>query len=107
MPPVGFEPTIPVFERAKTVHVLDRAATAIGALLTTHKEIPTNFLLLYSLIQALAASMKLSASLQLLDLGQTVGLLGRVISSSQGLFYLYRNTEKRTHNTNTKHPCPE
>jgi hypothetical protein len=27
MPRVGFEPTISVFERAKTVHVLDRAAT--------------------------------------------------------------------------------
>jgi hypothetical protein len=41
----------------------------------------------------------------LLDLTHSVGLLGRVISSSQGL-YLYRNTEKRTY-TNTKHPCPE
>jgi hypothetical protein len=30
MPQVGFEPTIPVFERAKTV-VLNRAATVIGA----------------------------------------------------------------------------
>jgi hypothetical protein len=30
MPPVGFKPTIPVFERAKTVHVLDLAATVIG-----------------------------------------------------------------------------
>jgi hypothetical protein len=30
MPRVGFEPTIPVFERAKTVHVLDRAAAVIG-----------------------------------------------------------------------------
>jgi hypothetical protein len=30
MPRVGFEPTIVVFERAKTVHVLDRAATVIG-----------------------------------------------------------------------------
>jgi hypothetical protein len=30
MPQVGFEPTIPVFERAKTVHALDRAATVIG-----------------------------------------------------------------------------
>jgi hypothetical protein len=64
------------------------------------------FLCLYSPCQALAASMKLSVSLQLLVLGQSVGLLGRVISSSQGL-YLYTNTEKRTHNTNTKHPCPE
>jgi hypothetical protein len=32
MPRVGFEPTIPVFERAKTVHALDRAATVIGVL---------------------------------------------------------------------------
>jgi hypothetical protein len=30
MPQVGFEPTIPVFERAKTVHASDRAATVIG-----------------------------------------------------------------------------
>jgi hypothetical protein len=54
------------------------------------------FFWLYSLIQALAASMKLSVSLQLLDLGQSVGLLGWVINSSTGL-YLYKNTEKRTH----------
>jgi hypothetical protein len=42
--------------------------------------------------------MKLSDSLQLLDLGQSVELLGRVISSSQGL-YLYTNTAKRIHKT--------
>jgi hypothetical protein len=30
MPRVGLEPTIPVFERAKTVHASDRTATAIG-----------------------------------------------------------------------------
>jgi hypothetical protein len=30
MPRVGFELTIPVFEREKTVHALDRAATVIG-----------------------------------------------------------------------------
>jgi hypothetical protein len=30
MPWVGFESTIPVVERAKTVHTLDRAATVIG-----------------------------------------------------------------------------
>jgi hypothetical protein len=29
MPEVEFEPTIPVFQRAKTVHALDRAATVI------------------------------------------------------------------------------
>jgi hypothetical protein len=60
----------------------------------------TIFLLwLYSLLQALAASMKLSVSLQLLDLGQSVGLLGQVISSSQGL---YLNTNRKTH-TQRKH----
>jgi hypothetical protein len=30
MPSVGFEPTIPAFEGAKTVHALDLAATVIG-----------------------------------------------------------------------------
>jgi hypothetical protein len=30
MPEVGLEPTIPALVWAKTVHVLDRAATAIG-----------------------------------------------------------------------------
>jgi hypothetical protein len=34
---------------------------------------------------ALAAYMKLSVSFRLLDLGQSAGLLGRVISPSQGL----------------------
>jgi hypothetical protein len=29
MPRVGFEPTIPAFERANTVHALDRAANVI------------------------------------------------------------------------------
>jgi hypothetical protein len=32
MPQVRFEPTIPVFERAMTVHALDRTATLIGTL---------------------------------------------------------------------------
>jgi hypothetical protein len=30
MPRVGFEPTTPVFQRAKSVHFLDRAFTVIG-----------------------------------------------------------------------------
>jgi hypothetical protein len=32
MPQAGFEPTIPEFERTKTVHALDRAAIVIGVL---------------------------------------------------------------------------
>jgi hypothetical protein len=31
MPQVGFEPTIPVFEWAKTFHYLDRTSTVIGS----------------------------------------------------------------------------
>jgi hypothetical protein len=31
MPWVWFEPAIPAFERAKTVHALDRGATVTGA----------------------------------------------------------------------------
>jgi hypothetical protein len=38
MPQIGFEPTIPVFERAKTVHASDRAATVIGRYQTTSVE---------------------------------------------------------------------
>jgi hypothetical protein len=34
MPQVRFEPMIPVFERSKTVHALDRAATVIGIINT-------------------------------------------------------------------------
>jgi hypothetical protein len=30
MPLAGFEPMIPVFDRAKTFHALDRAATETG-----------------------------------------------------------------------------
>jgi hypothetical protein len=33
MPFVGFEPTIPVFERAKIFHSLERAAIMIGILI--------------------------------------------------------------------------
>jgi hypothetical protein len=37
MPQVGFEPTIPVFERAKIVHVLDRAAISTWTILRYFK----------------------------------------------------------------------
>jgi hypothetical protein len=33
MPRIGFESTIPAFERGKTVHALDRAATVIGCVI--------------------------------------------------------------------------
>jgi hypothetical protein len=58
------------------------------------------FLWLYSPIQALAASMKLSVSFQLLDLGQSVGLLGRVISSSRDLSTCTL-TQQNAHTTQT------
>jgi hypothetical protein len=33
MPRVGFEPTTPMFERAKTFHALDHADTLIGSII--------------------------------------------------------------------------
>jgi hypothetical protein len=36
MPLAGFEPTIPVFERANTFHALDLAATVTGYLSSYH-----------------------------------------------------------------------
>jgi hypothetical protein len=35
MPPVGFEPTTPVFDRAKNLHALNRAATVIDTNMAT------------------------------------------------------------------------
>jgi hypothetical protein len=53
-----------------------------------------------------AASMKLSVSLQFLNLWQSVGFPGRVISSSQDLYLPRTQTwNKRTHTH--KHPCLE
>jgi hypothetical protein len=40
MPQVGFESTIPVFDRAKKIHALDRAATVIGAIRKTTRREP-------------------------------------------------------------------
>jgi hypothetical protein len=42
MPLVGFEPTIPAFERAKAFHGLNRTATVIGIRATC----PANFILI-------------------------------------------------------------
>jgi hypothetical protein len=55
--------------------------------------------------------MKLSISLQLLrSIGQSEAV-GRTLWTGDQLvarpLYLYTNTGKRTHNTNTKHPRPE
>jgi hypothetical protein len=40
MPWVGVDSTIPAFERAKTVHALDRAATVTGLARFTRQESP-------------------------------------------------------------------
>jgi hypothetical protein len=37
MPRVGLEPTIPAFERPKTVHALERVATVIGCFIIIPK----------------------------------------------------------------------
>jgi hypothetical protein len=45
MPLVDFELTIPVFERAKTVHALDRPTTVIGLINTLRRKSPNFFVL--------------------------------------------------------------
>jgi hypothetical protein len=45
MPRVGFELTVPTFERAKTVHALDRATTVIGDGLLTEFSLSLNVLI--------------------------------------------------------------
>jgi hypothetical protein len=59
------------------------------------------FLWLYNPIQALAASMKFSVSLQLLDLEQSVGLLGRW--SARRKASTCTQTQKNAHTTQTLH----
>jgi hypothetical protein len=46
VPWVGFESTMPVFERAKTVHVLDRAAIVIGVI-STHYYLRNLYFIVY------------------------------------------------------------
>jgi hypothetical protein len=105
MPLVGFESTIPVFERMKTVHVLDRAATVSGdavvkseiitMLLNKHIYIEFFFNGSCSPFWALAAFQFGN------HFSQTVGLLGRVISPSQGCYLNTIQTQnKRMHTPN-------
>jgi hypothetical protein len=39
MPQMGLEPTIPAFERARTVHTLDHVAAVIGKLTTCENKV--------------------------------------------------------------------
>jgi hypothetical protein len=60
MPPVGFEPPIPVFERTKTVHALDRAVTVFG------KVLPISFKLWdIFLLKGMSTELDLFAALQI------------------------------------------
>jgi hypothetical protein len=97
---VGFEPTIQAYELAKTVHVLDRSATVTGqgrympALNHRHFESLLGPLITRSEPQcARTLNPKFSSSVvgpwppifSFMIILHMAGLLGRVISSSQGL----------------------
>jgi hypothetical protein len=79
---MGFEPTMPAFEREKTVHTLDRSATVIGF-----------HIVIFSMALP-AHSGPWPLILFRNHFLKTVGLLGRVISPSQGL---YLNTGQHRH----------
>jgi hypothetical protein len=48
MPWVAFEPTVPAFERAKTVHTLDRASTVMGSVKRSLYTFHISFLNVYA-----------------------------------------------------------
>jgi hypothetical protein len=50
MPRMGFEPTIPVLQRAKTVHALDRAATVIGSIFIYPDEMIGDYLSTHTVV---------------------------------------------------------
>jgi hypothetical protein len=90
MPQVGFEPMILAFQRAMTVHALDRAATVI-----------INY---YNFFIGSTAFVGSGRLFSLLIYSQSVGLLGRGISPSQGLhLYTGQHKQRKTH-THTKNP---
>jgi hypothetical protein len=96
---VGFEPTIPAFERVKIVHALDRAATVISYNVL-HREI----VLVIFIFPMISENMRcvLNANLHMTQVifSQTVGLLGRVINPSQGR-YLHTGQHKHRINAHT------
>jgi hypothetical protein len=70
MPSVEFEPTIPVFERAKIFHTLDRAATVLGVDITTVVRLndtrePINLVLIVTLITCILELLGLSSGLDI------------------------------------------
>jgi hypothetical protein len=92
---VGFEPTIPVFERAKTVHVLGRAATVIGygdyTMGNAHTYLPT-YLPIY-LSMALQPFVGPWQLYQFIDLfSQPVGFLGRGSARRKAATYTKEST---------------
>jgi hypothetical protein len=84
---VGFEFTIAASERTKTVHALDRSAT-----------VTVFFFGATAPIWALAYLHE-TLHFGLLDLRHSVGLLGRVISSSQDLYLYTTQKNANTHQT--------
>jgi hypothetical protein len=60
MPRVGFDPTIPVFERAKAFHALDHAAVVIGFLLVESVKYIKTLILLSKLCTEVTVTFRTS-----------------------------------------------
>jgi hypothetical protein len=77
MPRVGFEPTIPAFERAKTVHALDRAVSLIGRMLFQPTKISRPLLALHASTPHLPRTTRLNdfrgSKLRILHAGAPIG----------------------------------
>jgi hypothetical protein len=84
-PQVGFESTVPVFERVKTVLVLNRTTTVIGNRLDLSIYLFI-YLSTYLSIYSSTALVDLSHFFSFLICTLSIGLLGRGIFPSQGLY---------------------
>jgi hypothetical protein len=83
MPQVEFEPTIPAFEPAKTVHVLERVATVIGSYKYDLMEIQFGVYIVTDLLEALLRNSSLNMFQH--TRGQTYGT---------SVFYVVRATQQ-------------
>jgi hypothetical protein len=62
MPWVGFEPTIPVFDRAKTFHALYRADTVIGPLSVVYVKLRLHFIKCQNIFNSKIESLQIFAT---------------------------------------------
>jgi hypothetical protein len=86
---VGFEPTIPVFERGKTVHGLDLAATVISCFLIQLSVINNTSIFLFILFQFSHLTQWVVTE------SQQAGAILDIQSEYRGMFCNWKSSHRR------------